>query len=828
MKRICTLIFLASFGVVVGAEFKADWNEGERVWVGENFWAGPLQDWRVADGRLECFVSGGNRQVFLTTHEVNEGDGRFTAKVKLGRIGKGKEGESGWAGFRIGIKGTLPDYRNAAIHGRGIDVGVRTDGTVFVGKTDAAGKVDTGGELELTLVVEGGEVTFGARKGEKGVFMMSKVGIERSSGHVALVSHRQNPRSGRGAATARGGDVRFWFDDFSLSGERVVAHEERAWGPVLWSQYTLSKGVMKMNVQMVPLGEGDPDEVVLKYGKGKVARAKVDPLAKVAHFRIEGWDDTVDVAYSVQLEGMGDAWDGVVRKDPADQKEIVVAGFTGNTDYIFPDSTLVGNVVKHDPDVLFFSGDQLYESVGGYGIQRTWAAPVETVMLDYLRKWYLLGWAWRDLLRDRPSLFFPDDHDVYQGNIWGAGGRVSEKRGGFDDGGYGMAAEWVNGVQRTQTAHMPDPFDPTPVEQGIGVYYGDFNYGRVSFGMLEDRKFKSGPATMLPNKAGRADHVRREDVDESTWDPRTVDVEGAVLLGERQLKFLDHWAADWKEADFKVVLSQTIFCNLANYHGGNKQYLIADLDSNGWPQTGRNKALRAMRKGFAFHYAGDQHLASIVQHGVDRWGDAGFSFCVPSISAGYPRSWIPDAEGRPVQNRPAPGLANTGEYKEGLGNHVTVYGIANPEEKNRTETPETLGHDKASGYGIVRLKRESREITMECWRLLVDVDDPVPGDQFPGWPRTIDLEDNYGRAAVGYLPTLEVEGIARPVVQVIEEGSGETVYTLRAGGGRFRAKVFAPGSYTVVVSEPDEGKRKRLEGLTAGGLDDSRVVKVGF
>ena len=147
-------------------------------------------------------------------------------------------------------------------------------------------------------------------------------------------------------------------------------------------------------------------------------------------------------------------------------------------------------------------------------------------------------------------MYFPDDHDVYQGNIWGAGGIKSQKRGGFDDGGYGMDATWVNAVQRTQCAHMPDPFDPTPIEQGITVYYGDMNYGRISFGMIEDRKFKTGPATALPNKPGRSDHISPKNVDEKTWDPRSVDAKGAVLLGKRQLDFLDHWAADWTNADF--------------------------------------------------------------------------------------------------------------------------------------------------------------------------------------------------------------------------------------------------------------------------------------
>ena len=276
---------------------------------------------------------------------------------------------------------------------------------------------------------------------------------------------------------------------------------------------------------------------------------------------------------------------------------------------------------------------------------------------------------------------------------------------------------------------------------------------------------------------------------------------------------------------FKVVLSQTIFCNLANYHGGGKTYLVADLDSNGWPQTGRDLAVRAMRKGFAFHYAGDQHLPSIVHHGVETWNDAGFSFCVPSISAGYPRSWQPDVEGRPVQNRPAPGLPNTGEYRDGLGNHVTVYAIGNPEETNRRDTPETLGHDKASGYGIVRLDKKTREITIECWRLLVDVATPEPGDQFPGWPRTIKLEDNYGRAPVAHLPTLKISGIERPVVQVINEQSGEVEYTLRIGGNEFRPKVFAKVPHTVVVGEPAENRITTLKGLTPS-TDATVQVKV--
>ena len=387
-----------------------------------------------------------------------------------------------------------------------------------------------------------------------------------------------------------------------------------------------------------------------------------------------------------------------------------------------------------------------------------------------------------------------------------------------DAGGYVMHRDFVNAVQRTQTSHHPDPFDPTPIQQGISVYYGDMLYGRVSFAVLEDRKFKSGPKGTVATWEGRPDHVT-----DPNLDPKSLDKPGLTLLGRRQLRFLNHWAADWTGADLKAVLSQTIFCNLANYHGGNKMFLVADLDSNGWPQAGRNRALRAIRRGFAFMYAGDQHLPSIVQHGIDDYNDAGYSFCVPSTAAGYPRSWRPDLEGRPVRNRAAAGGPNTGEYLDGLGNRLTVHAIGNPAANNRPGVLNRL-HDKSSGYGIVRFNTRTRDITMECWRLQIDAANHKPGDQFPGWPKTINLRDNYGRKAHAHLPAIEVTGMNNPVVQVIDESDGSVVYTLRITGTSFRPKVFKDGTYTVKVGEPGENKVKTFKGIKSGAGEAIQVT----
>jgi hypothetical protein len=49
---------------------------------------------------------------------------------------------------------------------------------------------------------------------------------------------------------------------------------------------------------------------------------------------------------------------------------------------------------------------------------------------------------------------------------------------------------------------------------------------------------------------------------------------------------------------------------------------LADLDSNGWPQSGRARALKEIRRCFALHIAGDQHLATVIHHGVNSWEDA--------------------------------------------------------------------------------------------------------------------------------------------------------------------------------------------------------------
>jgi len=132
-------------------------------------------------------------------------------------------------------------------------------------------------------------------------------------------------------------------------------------------------------------------------------------------------------------------------------------------------------------------------------------------------------------------------------------------------------------------------------------------------------------------------------------------------------------------------------------------------------------------------------------------------------------------------------------------------------------------HRKATGYNIIRFDKAARTMRLETWPRYAD---PKTGRQYPGWPITIDQTDNYGRKAAAYLPTLQITGMNDAVVQVIEEASGEIVYTLRIKGNEFRPKVFAPGKYTIHVGDGGAARRKTLRGIEAvaeGGLAKLRV-----
>ena len=856
---------------VASPSFKSTWPSAQRPWPGPEYWPNPLQDWQVRAGRLECVSAGGDRNVALLTRDISARDGDLKLSVELGKLDAAAPAE-GFVGFRVGTKHRMQDYRATAIYGQGMNAGVLADGRLFIGAPDdAAPRIELNDPIRLELHAQPSAAGYkavlratslhGSHAAEvartvPGEWLTGGLALVCSSGAVApsppempdLKDFSFYPPSQQG-----GGSVRFWFRNWTVGGSKVDTHNERAYGPILFTLYTVSRGMLKLSAQFPPLGSGAQPatlEVERDGGWVAVATASLDPDAWNATFRVPDWKQVEDCAYRVAYQ-LPDAdgtprqyfYRGTIHKDPVDKPNLVIGLLTCLWDFGFPQSDFTANLAHHKPDILFWTGDQVYEPVGGYGaIESREPGLIGAAMLDFQRKWFIFGWSVGELTRNIPSVCMTDDHDMYHGNIWGCGGRPTNPAlgGGAategtvvygpkefaiqDSGGYKMAPRWVNMVQRLQTAHLPDPFDATPVLQGIGVYYCDLRWGGVSFAILEDRKWKSAPKPLLPEA-----NIVNGFAGNRAWSTTAAsDDPEAELLGQRQLDFLESWAADWGGGTWmKVAVSQTVFgCIHTEPHGTYNDardpdelipqvgkylegdHVVADYDSNAWPQHSRDAAILKFRKAFAPHLSGDQHLGSTSHYGVEEFRDGVYGVCTPAISSIWPRRWYPPQVGK----NPLPGTRNTGDYLDAFGNKLSILAVANPARYPGSGL-EGL-RLRATGYSILTCERATRKTTIAQWPRWVDPSTPE-AKPYAGWPITIDQTDNGLWGAQWTLDPIETLDFQDPVIQVQEEASREVVYTLRIQGTSHTPRVRTPGVYRVLAYDPDGFYRKSWTGVHA-------------
>jgi hypothetical protein len=834
--------------------FSADWSATpDRPWAGPDFWANRLQDWEVRGGRLQTRLIPTPRPirtVHRLTTAVREEPGNFSLTARAG-LASATWNTGALCGIFIGA-GASHDHRGAALmHHRGgrdggIFLGVNSLGRavihdnrlaaftqVALGNTPAAVPASCRIVASATWQPATRDYLLAVQVRDGGTDALAStasVTVEPYAvlGNFGLFSH---PASG---------DARFWFDDFSGSGSKLVNLSERAFGPVVATQYTLSRGVLKLTAQLAPVAAAGAPPVSLETDTGNgwqtVATATIDPDSYTAGFRVPGWNHGVPVPFRIGFGENGTTRyrGGTIQADPVDQAEIVVAGLTcmihcaadsandgfngideaaggavsWTRDRInFPHENVTRSLALQRPDLYAFTGDQVYE--GGSPTTQD-SSSDENRRLDYLYKWFLHCWTWRDLIADRPSLTIPDDHDVYQGNLWGEGGKAVATQ---EAGGYTKPAAFVRMVERTQTSHLPDPFDPTPVLQDIGVYYTSWIYGRIGFAILEDRKFKNGYSDEgfgAINTASAGDDTARFN--------RT----NLHLLGTRQEAFLEAFAADWAGHDMKAVISQSPFASSSTHSGPGYVRRYYDLDANGWPQNKRDKAVGLLRKSFAPHINGDQHLAVLLQHGIAGQRDAVYSFCVPAVANAFARAWNPASSAGGINPTVSP---YTGPYLDGFGNRIHILAAANPAHYHGRTTHQgtPLLHDRGPGYGIIRFNKPDRTTTFECWPLHAA---PGQGTQYPGWPLTIRQTDNDGRLPAAWLPVIDTGTTTDPVVRVHDEVSGELVYGYRVNGNRFRPPVFLAGrSYRVEVVAADGLAPQVTPGVAAAAMPAHAIAR---
>ena len=78
---VISCMLFAALNCTKGASFSSDW-KGSHIWVGPEYWANPLQDWRVEKGELVGFAAH-DRSLHLLTHHVENTSGGFEMEVEV-------------------------------------------------------------------------------------------------------------------------------------------------------------------------------------------------------------------------------------------------------------------------------------------------------------------------------------------------------------------------------------------------------------------------------------------------------------------------------------------------------------------------------------------------------------------------------------------------------------------------------------------------------------------------------------------------------------------------------------------------------------------------
>lgn len=796
MKRVLFTLFTTAFASSLMADTVVPHiPEGQtRFFISGDVWSNPMEDWQVQDGRIVNINSGGDRNVVSLTSEMVANGGDFAISANIERVSE-KLSPKGWVGYQIGLQGNQGDYRENAIYGVGLPAGITAAGQLFIGElSDAAPQIDLpAGSFSLhlsgtaaedgsyTLVLEimdadGASLASHQAPNFHGSWIEGQVAITASSRPlvaptvskkppVKIRLDEQRPPTTYGGVAygrvrapervelkplnqGRGGHAQYAFSEWKIAGEAVKAHPERTFGPIWWTTYTVDQDkTLRLLVQMAPVigEEGAKPEVQVKLA-GETYTQTIDAISFTALFEIPLDDASAEQKYTVHY---GKATlDGLVQALPTADAQLTIASLSCNDSTGFPHAPLVENVTAHEPDVITFHGDQIYEGIGGYGYI-TDQQPNVRANICYLRKYAMHGWIWRDLLTTRPSITIPDDHDVMHGNIWGVGGKAADMSKDLffaqDSGGYKMSAEFVNMVHRTQTRNLPLADDQPTCKQDITTYHTRWVYGPLDMVVIADRQFKSAPRDLLPEA-----QIHNGWVQNLQWDAKTqAHVDGAQLLGEMQEEFLADWAeSPIESAPFRLVISQSPWLapqtlpetmhhdkdvpDLEIYPPGGyapNDEPKADFDTNGWPQDRQSFAVAQMKKAGAIHIVGDQHLGTTGRYGVDGYGDGAYWIATPAIANVWPRRWMPQAapveaeEGWPRWK---------GGFEDGFGNKFTMIAVANPEDTDRE--PARL-HDRAAGYTITRYNPSEGTASLENWPYLNgpqrDGDYTQP---YPGWP----------------------------------------------------------------------------------------------
>ncbi len=241
-------------------EFRSNWAETpDRVWIGPDWRANGVEDWRIHDGRLEC-VQPGVRTAFLATRTL---EGSFQLSVRTGMLGKPDTlDKRGFTGFFFSNMGK-DDYKTedlprsatslktflAGLDGEGRLMVFWVRDAVVLSKKRLARHENEDIRLEFRAVPvgKGYSLEFAAFDHKTGKLLDrlpldgddeysaelpkpidGEFPAEALNGYVALAAWSPSATDGGKPRTP----VRHWYRDFKLSGENVEVHHERRHDPL--------------------------------------------------------------------------------------------------------------------------------------------------------------------------------------------------------------------------------------------------------------------------------------------------------------------------------------------------------------------------------------------------------------------------------------------------------------------------------------------------------------------------------------------------------------------------------------------------------------------
>jgi len=803
--------------------FSENWDQqADRLWLGPDWFANNAQDWRIRGGRVECINSNpavAGRTAHLLTQTVPESQWHFSMELTIGMVEPGPLVPRAFAGALIKMGSPSADYRQTALvqmvpgRGGGLLVGLNAAGRLSVRRFSdpvsithsywvAAHPSGNGFDFdELPVVAEGTStlplsawplrLSISYRRGRN--LLVQALGADGSFGSVSAKLFNDVATGGVSLFSAygpSGSSSGFFFDELQLLGTKH--RPERAFGPVLGVLYTVATngdeglGLEGADATMLRLTAqhpvlGDPHKLELQLSVDSVGGGA--PLNGTFWSEDGSWNTRFAVPYSgkthedsryrLLLDGEV-VYTGRIRREKSSQETTVMGSLSCTKNaygrigwdrdgMMFPFNDVTSSLAKHDPDLLFFAGDQVYD---GDITPADLRSPHHT-WLDYHTKWQRFLWAFGNLTKDRPTISIPDDHDMFQGNLYGAGGQTNmghmeSFEGHYHIGtagkavdqksekgeGYCMAADFVNAVSATQVSHLPPSRLSARIgNEGANTYATSFRYGGLDIIVLQDRTWKAGPDTQEP-------------------DP--------PLLGDEQERFLEAWASARGNGSWaKVALSESPFACLTTqwttregmvdkdhadivevgeypehdqvseaavaFHSHLRDAMNNDAkDTNGWPPQARTRAVRLLAKAGALHLTGDQHLGVVAQYGADTFTDGSTVFSSPAVASAFPRRWMPTKRG---EGRWEGAARYMGGYFDSLGNRLTMLAVSNPVKNDARRKGLPRRHvERSPGYGVVRFRPEGAgtqaEIVLENWPNWADPDNR--GEMYEDWPVVLD------------------------------------------------------------------------------------------